>query len=435
MSTVRSHIGRIMLVALAAGLAGYGLAKLYLWSQARHGIEELARLVAPYAELEWQGISTGLDAQTRIHGLTLQPRGLNDTVSIKSLTIKTPAHLGAEELVHRLTLGELTDSLRIEARDLTIRVEGPLLQRLNQLTGGYLWKTPLAALGCGGDIEKLDRAILMQANDDPAVHANVALRLRMHRPARRARLLLDTDLQGLATIRLEATVDLDHPVVPSNGPTAEALPIKVIALQIRYTDQGFNANRNLVCASRQNRPVAAFLDRHLAAVRTMYRARKPGPNEQFFTQYRDFATHGGDILIDLNFNKPMALTALYRMGKQPLVTQAQLSLAINGVSVPGPAETWYPWIKREQARPLLAVQKTAATKPVTAAPRFHEIAVADLIDHIGEQARLITKDGLRHQGILEQVNASAVTLRWGMSGGYMRFSIAAEKIKEARIYR
>ncbi|EAR22447.1 LSm family protein [Nitrococcus mobilis] len=435
MGTVRSHIGRIMLVVLAAGLAGYGLAKLYLWYQAQHGIEELARLVAPYATLEWQGISAGLDAQTRISGLTLQPRGLNDTVLIKSLTIQTPAHLEAEELAHLLTLDESTDSLRVEARGITIRAEGPLLQRLNQLTGGYLWKTPLAALGCGGNIEKLDRAILTQANDDPVVHANAALRLRMQRPARRAMLVLDTDLQGLATTHLEATVDLDHPVVPSSAQTAEAIPIKVVALQIRYTDQGSNANRNLVCASKQNQPVGAFLDRHLTAVRAMYRARKPAPNEQFFTQYRDFATHGGDILIDLNFNKPMTLAALYRMGKQPLLTQAQFSLAINGVSIPGPAKAWYPWINQDQGH-LLVAQKTAATDSVTEQPsRFHEIAVADLIDHIGEQARLITKDDSHHQGILEQIDTNTVTLRWEMSGGYMRFSIAADKIKEAQVYR
>ncbi len=434
MSTVRSHIGRIMLVALAAGLAGYGLAKLYLWSQAQHRIEELAKLAAPYATLEWQGISAGLDAQTRISGLTLQPRGLNDTVLIKNLTIKTPAHLEAEELVHLLTLGKLTDSLQIEARGLTLQAEGPLLQRLNQLTGGYLWKTPLAALGCGGDIEKLDRAMLTRANGDPVVHANVALRLRMQRPGRRAMVVLDTDLPGLATTHLEATVDLDHPVVPSDTPLAETMPIKVIALQTHYTDQGSSANRNLVCANKQNQPVAAFLDRHLATVRAIYRARKPAPSEEFFTQYRDFAAHGGDILIDLNFNKPMALTALYRMGKQSLITQAQLSLAINGVSIPGPAEAWYPWSSRGQGQPLTA-QKMPATNPVTQPPRFEEIAVADLIDHVGEQARLITIDGVHHEGILEQVDADAATLRWGMSGGYMRFSIATEKIKEAQIYR
>lgn len=431
MRVIRRSIGRIMLVALAAGLAGYGLAKLYIWFQARHGVEELARLAAPYANLEWDSVSAGLDGQMQIHGLTIQPRMLNDAISIKSLTIRAPVQLGPEELMHRLVTGELSDSLWIHAKGLTIRADGPLFQRLRQITGGYLWRTPLAALGCEG-IKKLDRAILAQPDGD-LLQANVKLRLRMRGAARQLALRVDVDLPKLAATTLEATMDIGRLVLFLKDPTAlTKLPLKLTSLRIRHTDRGFNASRNLLCASAHDIPVTTFLDRHLAAVRAIYHERKPAPSEALFTQYRDFAAHGGDILLELNFDKPIALAELHRMDQQQLFTRTQFALAINGVRIHSPAEAWYPWISHDR---FPAVQETAATDSFTKPPRFHDVSLADLNHHLGERARVITKDGSHHKGILKRVDASAVILQWELSGGYMRFSIAADKIREAQIYR
>lgn len=426
----RRHISRVIIVVLAAGLAGYGLARLYIWSQARHGVEELARLAAPYVNLGWDGVSAGLDGQLQIQGLTIQPRTLDDTISIQNLTIKAPAHLKPAELMRRLATGELSDSLRIDARDLTVRTDGALFQRLSQITGGYLWRTPLAALGCEST-ERLDRAILAQPSGD-RVRANVALRLRMHGPARRLILFLDIDLPELAATTLEATMALGRPVLALMEPaTLATLPFSLTNLRIRHTDRGFNTDRNLLCASEQNIPITVFLDRHLAAIRAIYHKRKPAPSEALFTQYRDFAAHGGDVLIDLNFSQPMTPVELYRMDKAQLLTHAQFALAINGVPIQSPAEAWYPWVSRN--RPP-AAQETATASSLPA-PSFHDIPVADLIHHLGERARIITRDGSHHKGILERIDADAVTLRWKLSGGYMRFSIAADKVKEAQIYR
>ncbi|MDN5848167.1 MAG: hypothetical protein L0H63_00820, partial [Nitrococcus sp.] len=112
---MRRSIARVMLVMLAAGLLGYGLAKLYVWSQAWRGVEELARLAAPYATLEWDSVSAGLDGQMRIHGLVIAPLTVDDTISVKTLTISLPIGFKAEELMHRLLTGEFTGTVRVDA--------------------------------------------------------------------------------------------------------------------------------------------------------------------------------------------------------------------------------------------------------------------------------------------------------------------------------
>ncbi|MDN5870810.1 MAG: hypothetical protein L0H73_08855 [Nitrococcus sp.] len=430
MSPTRRHIARVMIVVLAAGLVGFGLAKLYIWFQARRGVEELARLAAPYASIEWDSVSAGLDGRMQIRGLVIAPLTVDDTLSIKTLTIRLPSGFRPEELVRRLLTGELTGTVRIDAQDVALRSDGALFQQLNQITNGYLWKTPLAALGCKG-IEDLDQAVLGQSGGG-MVYANVALRLRS--PARQLALSLKIDLRELAATRVEAAIDVGHPFVPLRDPAAlTTLPVTVSGLHIRHIDRGFNTKRNLLCASQQNMSVAAFLDRHLGAVRALYRDRKLAPSDQLLTQYRDFAGHGGEILIALNFDEPVAAAKLYRMDEQQLLTHARVSLAINGVSIQNPSEAWQLWINSDDGR-FPAAAQAAAAESSTAQPSFHDIPVADLVHHVGERTRIITGDGSHHMGVLEQIDAGSLTLRWELSGGYVRFSIAADKIEVAQVY-
>ncbi|MDN5850928.1 MAG: hypothetical protein L0H63_15045, partial [Nitrococcus sp.] len=331
----------------------------------------------------------------------------------------------------RLLTGEFTGTVRVDAEGVALRADGALFEQFNQTTNGYLWKTPLAALGCKS-IEDLGQAVVEQSGEG-MVYADIALALRS--PARQLALSLTIDLQELATTHLEAAIDLGHPFVPLQDPAAlAALPVTMTGLHIRHIDRGFNTKRNLLCASAQNMPVAAFLDRHLAAVRALYHERQVAPNDELLTQYRDFATHGGEILIELNFKEPMATAKLYRMDEQQLLTHARVSFAINGVSIHNPSEVWYLWINNDHDRVPAAAQ-AAAAEASAAQPSFHDIPVADLINHLGERTRIITIDGSHHMGILEHIDASSLTLRWELSGGYMRFFIAADKIKEAQVYR
>lgn len=428
---VRNLIGRIVIVALAAVLAGYGLARLYVWVQARRGVGDLARLAEPYAEVEWEGVRAGVDGEIRLHGLTVHPRGLNDTITIDTLEIQTSQGLVPNELAHRLAEGRLPAYLQIDARNLAFPVGGPLFRRLDAITGGYLWGTPLDSLGCKG-VHHLGRSILENL-DGQVLHANVELRLRMHRPTRRLALAMDVDLQKLAVTTLEATMDLGRQDLPLDQPSVlRSLPVTLTELRVRHTDRGFNSNRNLLCARQLDIPVDAFLRRHLDAVRASYQDHIPAPNAALFTQYRDFAAHGGDILIDLNPKRPISLAELAEMHGWPLSDRLQPLLAINGVPIHSPAAAWYPWTDKDGSAERSGGTTTAETSAEK--PAFHDVAVSDLSRYLGKQARIFTQDGVQHKGVIEKIGADSVTLRWELSGGYMRFSIADDKIKQAQVF-
>src|SRR5512139_667752 len=75
-------------VLIAAG-AAFGTAKGYAYWRVSSQLGDLARVVSPYAELRWDGISTELRGSVEVSGLTIAPRLIPEEIAIESVRIDT----------------------------------------------------------------------------------------------------------------------------------------------------------------------------------------------------------------------------------------------------------------------------------------------------------------------------------------------------------
>ena len=94
-------IGLVLLVGL-----GYGSAKAYLHYQVRDGVETAVLVTAPYAVLEYSGISSTLMGELTIDNVRIRVNGYRDDIQIGRLGIKTPNFLSLLKLSDLSTLSQ-----------------------------------------------------------------------------------------------------------------------------------------------------------------------------------------------------------------------------------------------------------------------------------------------------------------------------------------
>jgi hypothetical protein len=81
-------LGLVLLVGL-----GYGGAKVYLHHRVSNGVDSAVIGMAPYAELEYGGISSTLTGELTINDVRIQVNGFRDDIVIGRLGINTPSFL------------------------------------------------------------------------------------------------------------------------------------------------------------------------------------------------------------------------------------------------------------------------------------------------------------------------------------------------------
>ena len=86
-------IGAVLLVGI-----GYGAAKFYLHSKVSDGVETGIQILAPYAAIEYGGISSTITGELTIDDIRVQVNGFRDEFDIGSLGIDTSSFLELLEL-------------------------------------------------------------------------------------------------------------------------------------------------------------------------------------------------------------------------------------------------------------------------------------------------------------------------------------------------
>lgn len=422
---------RLLVALIVVAVLGAGGAKLYLWQQANEGMERIARLAEPLAQLEWESVGGDVAGQFRVEGLSIKPRGVDDEIYLKRLTVRADNIRDVLDLASRLRAGEIPTSMTMTVTGATVNVGGGAYRWLETATAGHWWGTPVDALGCG-KVKDLNLEVL-EALGHHSLKANAEFRLRLHEPTRRAALLLDVEIPGFASTTVDTVLSLGQTELPGNSAsTVASMSPKISSLRIRYTDQGFNESRNYYCAAQLDVPVPEFIDRHLAAVREALSRHQPPPTASLLKRYRAFATYGGDLLLDLAPQKAVNLSDLYGLDRAQFIETMQPRLAINGRTITDPPEAWIP---SSEAAVVKASTGNTEEKPARTStkPAFGEVTVEDLATLVGHVARVEMHNGSRHEGIIREATPLKVVLAKRMEGGEARFILDPQEIAAVRV--
>jgi hypothetical protein len=156
-------IGLVLLVGL-----GYGGAKGYLYYQVRDHVETAVLMTAPYAELEYSGISSTLTGELTVDDVRIRVNGYRDDVQIGRLGIKTASFLALLKLSDFSATskpgGDSTpESIGFIAQEIRVSVTADYYRKFYK---DYIKEIAPYDIGQGGDGNRLSAYTAQPADKD-----------------------------------------------------------------------------------------------------------------------------------------------------------------------------------------------------------------------------------------------------------------------------
>lgn len=133
----------LIIWAVILGAAGYGGTKWYLHHRVGEGVDMAVLMMSPWAQIEYDGISSTMTGELTIDGVSAYVTGFTDEIYIGQIGIDTPSFLSLMEL------GDMSNGMRSApdipeyfgfiANDIRVPVDADYFEAL--------YKTALAATG------------------------------------------------------------------------------------------------------------------------------------------------------------------------------------------------------------------------------------------------------------------------------------------------
>lgn len=128
----------LIIWAIILGALGYGGTKMYLHHRVGNGVDMAVTMMAPWVQVEYDGISSTMTGELTIDGVSAYVTGFSDEIIIDSIGIDTPSFLSLLELGNittRVTKGapEVPEHFGFVAKGVRIPVEADYFKKLYKL--------------------------------------------------------------------------------------------------------------------------------------------------------------------------------------------------------------------------------------------------------------------------------------------------------------
>lgn len=411
-----THIAAGVLVATATA---FGAAKGYAHWRVNSQLEELARVLSPYAELRWRGISTELQGGIEVKDLTIAPRQLPEDIAIDSVRIDTgdPRLLfsGLPRRPH-----EAPEKLSLAVRGLRLPLSGTLLDSLQQNKGT---KRPDACGPAG-----MPGPAMLAAMGVSALELDMGADLEAPKGEGRMTLAFNYATRGFDQLTASMAIGGVDGGLPSlreatlrYQPNAEAY-----ARMTDHCARQRGSDRETYLRTLVSESGAAFADSFGVA---------PGPGLR--DAIARYLQQPGEVKVVLRPDDGLVLAPGAGHSLQYWVEAAGLSLYVNGQLVedlsvvaadPGVAPLSADGVRPEGAAP-------AATPAAAGSASFREKPVTDIGSYLDYRVRVHTRDGKPpREGKLKNVDARQADVDQRHSGGHLVAHVRLEQITRLEVY-
>jgi len=301
--------------------------KLLLWYEIQQGAARLVARLAPYAQIQYGGVGSGLDGHVDFSTVTVTVgKGASREVwRAAQVELATP---GALWLVRRLLSGD--ESL---PERLGITLKGLQAPAAITAPGGELsWLSPISlvpfeTLGCGV-VSRFSIADYQRMGLNPGVQQQ---RVDYRYDAANAALAFSAELASLpfSTIAIRGELQKFDPNAVAAGNWQK---LHVSELSLGYADGGYLAKRNRFCAQQAGMSPAQFVDQHLKAVAAFLAERGVQPGAATESIYRSLVAEGGRVNV---LSLPPAASSIGQLlAETPDVMTRQLNLTARRNDAP-----------------------------------------------------------------------------------------------------
>jgi hypothetical protein len=349
---------------LLAAILLAGALKLVAWYEVGQDAQRATAALAPYAQVRYDGLSTGLDGSVNLSGVSVAiKRGATqDMYRADNVVLEAPS-------VFWLIKHALLDENDLPPR-FGISVQGLKLPAKAWLEPQWLNPTtlvPFETLGCGAtaftstDYSKMGVAI---------GEARQHLDYRYDAETKLLDLTLNLSAPGFANLALEGEL---HPFDPKTGLPLDKLHVDQFSAS--YTDNGYLQRRNQFCAQRENLGVKQFVEQHVAAAQALLAQHRIQPGSELVKLYRNLVENGGRASI-LSLPNSNFVAAAWR-SNPPEDVLRQLNVTTRyGDSPPvmfrltflAPVEPEAPALAAEPSPPNSPAAAALANTPIASAP-------------------------------------------------------------------
>jgi hypothetical protein len=406
-----THIAAGVVLACATA---FGAAKGYAHWRVNSQLEELARVLSPYAELRWDGISTELAGSIEVSGLTIAPRLLPEDIAIESVRLDTgDPRLLFSGLPRRPQ--ETPEKLSVAVRGLRIPLSGSLLDSLEQGKGGR------RADACGP--AGMPGPAMLAAMGVPALELDVGADLEAPKGEGRMRLAFNYATRGLDQMNAMVAIGgVDQGLPNLREATVRYQPnAEAYARMTDHCARRRGSDRETYLQALASESDAAFVERFGVA---------PGPGlRDAITRYLQ---QPGEVKVVLRPDAELVLAPGANRSLQYWIDAAGLALYVNGQLV----EDLSVLPAALPVGPAMADGDFAGAVAAASGPAsFRERPLADIGKFLDHRVRVHTRDGKPpREGRLKHVDAVQADVDQRHSGGHLIAHVRIEQISRLEVY-
>lgn len=265
-----------------AALFVAGALKLLAGYAVNQDAQRVVDLLAPYAQVKYDGVSAGLNGDVTLSGVSVTPRSGHRVYRADRVALDTP---GLFWMLKHALLHEnmLPPHFGIDADGVSLPPENWLNpQWLNP--GNFV---PFLSAGCATNLGATDfRAMGIEPQ---ATHQRLQYTWDASQHSLDVKLTLDAP--GFATVGLEVQASRFEP--EKFGSSAFWNTLHLEQMSASYADLGFFARRNRYCAERAKLAPAQFVERHIAAVQALLSQAHIQPGDELLRLYENLVRTGG----------------------------------------------------------------------------------------------------------------------------------------------
>lgn len=240
-------MGKFILGLIAAGIAGFFGAKWKMESDVESAVDMMVMMSSPYADVEYDGVTSTLTGELTVDGIRINIRGIDDEINIGRFGIDTPSFLSL------MKLGDMESGWG-SGEDLLPSYFGVIIENVRLPTGGDIarqsYRERLEELGIEGDIEPGAACTGRYGFSPSAFHElgydefDMSMSMRFRDLGSRYSVEVEAENAGVISINGEMILAGDMVAELSKGPRYRP---RLDRLRIEYIDHSHNERVRRYC--------------------------------------------------------------------------------------------------------------------------------------------------------------------------------------------
>ena len=434
----------------------------FLWWRVTEAADEMVTKASPFAELSYNDVRIDLVAtEIALVDIRVAPLGGTDQFNIDEISLKAPDWSQMLRLGGDLGAEPWPDALSLHLKGFFFRLDSALMEQWMQLAQQG---QPQDMTVVGQFCSRMQGADLLQAMGYRVLGADIELAYSFDAVEGRWDVDISADTAEVGDFAMGISLKTSSASLSKSALAGSQTALR--SVQSHFSDKGFNRRFREYCATQSGITEEQFDQALREEFEAMIGYAGVGLTDELYQGFVDMYRPAANITFRMRPDTPLGqVQAVQITSLDSFMSVLNPALLINGkpVSLAG--------IKLQKPVKKSASSSVAAQDPMPLArsalpegrrdglslspsdsvsyekdmvppvanephrPAYRAVNIADVREHIGHRARMVTYFGRRIEGRILEIDHHEMLIEQRMQRGVATYSIALEKVAEIEVYR